>query len=181
MIAEWFALYLMSKGFKIEQSILGFWAPFLGADLGNFFGGALSSYWIARGWPVGKARRTVLVLLGPSMLLLSLTTLTSNYVALVLLFAYTTFAYAACSTMFLSFPADVFHPKAVASVSGLSGSAAGVVTLVTTYLIGVIADRVSFEPVIVVASVVPCLATAVLVATVRRGRRPDPEGLLLDF
>ena len=44
MVAEWFALYLMSKGFQIERSILGFWAPFLGADLGNFFGGALSSY-----------------------------------------------------------------------------------------------------------------------------------------
>jgi ACS family hexuronate transporter-like MFS transporter len=115
------------------------------------------------------------------MLLLALTVTTSNYVALVLLFAYTTFAYAACSTMFLSLPADVFHPRAVASVSGLSGSAAGLVTLVTTYLIGVITDRVSFEPVIIVASIVPCIATVVLTTMVRAERKPDPEGLLLDF
>lgn len=82
MVAEWFALYLMSKGFQIERSVLGFWAPFLGADLGNFFGGALSSYWIGRGWPVGKARRTVLLVFGPSMLLLILAAFASNYVVL---------------------------------------------------------------------------------------------------
>ena len=32
-VAEWFALYLSSKGFALEQSILGFWIPFLGSDL----------------------------------------------------------------------------------------------------------------------------------------------------
>lgn len=44
LIAEWFAIYLVSKGFNIEQSVLGFWVPFLAADLGNFFGGGLSSW-----------------------------------------------------------------------------------------------------------------------------------------
>ena len=80
MISEWFALYLVSKGFQIEQSVLGFWAPFLGSDLGNLFGGALSSWWIARGWPVGKARRTVILIFGPSMLVLIAALFTSNYV-----------------------------------------------------------------------------------------------------
>ncbi len=49
MMAEWFAIYLASKGFRMEESALGFWAPFMAADLGNFFGGGLSSYWIRRG------------------------------------------------------------------------------------------------------------------------------------
>src|SRR5574340_543490 len=44
LIAEWFAIYLVSKGFNVEQSVLGFWVPFLAADLGNFFGGGLSSW-----------------------------------------------------------------------------------------------------------------------------------------
>jgi ACS family hexuronate transporter-like MFS transporter len=47
-ISEWFALYLVSRGFSIEKSVLGFWMPFLGADLGNFVGGGISSYWISR-------------------------------------------------------------------------------------------------------------------------------------
>jgi ACS family hexuronate transporter-like MFS transporter len=181
LMAEWFALYLVSKGFQIEQSVLGFWAPFLAGDLGNFFGGALSSYWIARGWPVGKARRTVLLICGPSMLLLIPAAFVSGYVLLVLLFSWTTFAYAACSTMFLSLPADVFHTRAVASVSGLGGTSAGIGVLISTYLIGVITDRVSFQPVIIAASIIPCISTAVFVSLVRARKKPDPDGIVLQF
>jgi ACS family hexuronate transporter-like MFS transporter len=181
LIAEWFALYLMSKGFQIEQSILGFWAPFLGADLGNFAGGALSSWWISRGWPVGKSRRAVIWIFGPSMLLLILAVYVKSYVLLILLFGWATFAYAACSTMFLALPADVFHTRAVASVSGLSGSAAGVGTLISTYLIGRITDKFSFEPIIVAASFIPCIATLIFVAMVRARKTPDPDGIVLHF
>jgi ACS family hexuronate transporter-like MFS transporter len=181
MISEWFAIYLVSKGFQIEQSVLGFWAPFLGSDLGNLFGGALSSWWIARGWPVGKARRTVILIFGPSMLVLIGALYTSNYFLLIFVFAFATFAYAACATMFLSMPADVFRTGAVASVSGLSGTAAGIGTLITTYLIGVVTDRFSFEPVILVASVLPCVATVILVRMVRSDKKPDPAGLLQPF
>src|SRR5262249_55115424 len=131
-VCEWFPVYLASKGFDLEKSLLGFWAPFLAADIGNFFGGGLSSYWIKRGWPVGRARRAVLLIFGPNMLLLIGAAFTSNYALLLGLFAYATFAYASCSTMFLSLPADVFHTRVVGSVSGLGGSAAGIGTLITT-------------------------------------------------
>jgi len=181
LISEWFALYLMSKGFQIEQSILGFWAPFLGADLGNFFGGAMSSWLIARGWPVGKSRRMVIWVFGPSMLLLILTVYVKSYILLILLFAYATFAYAATSTMFLALPADVFHTRAVASVSGLSGSAAGVGTLISTYLIGRITDKFSFEPIIIAASLIPCVATLAFVSLVRARKTPDPDGIVQNF
>lgn len=181
MIAEWFAVYLVSKGFSMEKSMLGFWAPFLAADLGNFFGGALSSWWIARGWPVGKARRTVLAIFAPSMLVLIGAVYTHSFVVMIALFAYATFAYAACATMFLSFPADVFQPRAVASVSGLSGFGAGLVTLLSTWLIGEITDRMSFAPVLITASVVPCIAAVVLVTMVRSSSKPDPAGLLRRF
>ena len=180
-VGDWFALYLNSKGFALEQSMLGFWAPFLAADVGNFFGGGLSSYFIQRGWPVGRARRTVLLVFGPSMLILSLAVFSSQYAVLLSLFAYATFAYAACSTMFLSLPADVFHPRAVGSVSGLGGTAAGIGTLITTYLIGKVTDRFSFQPVVVAASILPCLATALFVSLVRAGRKTDPNAVLLDF
>jgi MFS transporter, ACS family, hexuronate transporter len=181
LVAEWFALYLMSKGFQLEQSILGFWAPFLGADLGNFAGGALSSWWIARGWPVGKSRRAVILIFGPSMLLLILAVYVKSYVLLIMLFAWSTFAYAACSTMFLALPADVFHTRAVASVSGLSGSAAGIGTLISTYLIGRITDKFSFEPIIIAASFIPCFATLVFVYMVRARKTPDPDGIVQSF
>jgi ACS family hexuronate transporter-like MFS transporter len=181
MITEWFALYLLSKHFHLEQSILGFWAPFLAADLGNFAGAAASSFLIARGWPVGRARRTVLLFFGPSMLVLILTLWASSYAVLLGLFAWATFAYAACSTMFLAMPADVFHTRAVASVSGLSGTMAGIGTIISTKLIGIITTRSSFDTVIIAASLVPCLATLLLVTMVRAPRKPDPRGLLQEF
>src|ERR1043165_594715 len=118
-MSAWFPLYLMSKGQDIEQSFLGFWAPFLAADIGNFFGGGLSSFWIKRGWPVGRARRTVILIFGPSMLLLLATIVTTNFVVLIAIFSFVTFAYAACATMFLALPADVYQSRAVATVSGL--------------------------------------------------------------
>lgn len=181
LMAEWYALYLKSKGFSMGQSILGFWAPFLGAGLGNFFAGGLSSYFVNRGWAVGRARRTVLLLFGPSMLLLALATLTNSYYLLLLIFAYASFAYACCGTMFLTLPTDVFHTRAVGTVMGLAGAGAGVGTLISTFLIGWIADRISFEPVIIAASIIPCLATILFVTLIRANKKPDPEGILLRF
>src|SRR6266705_603309 len=178
-VGDWFAVYLASKGFDLEHSLLGFWAPFLAADVGNFFGGGLSSYCIKRGWPVGRARRTVLLIFGPSMLVLIVAAFTSNYALLLALFAYATFAYAACSTMFLSLPADVFHTRAVGSVSGLGGSAAGIGTLITTFLIGLITDRFSFQPIVITASIIPCIATVIFVTMVRTTKREDPDKVLL--
>jgi ACS family hexuronate transporter-like MFS transporter len=170
MMAEWFAIYLASKGFRMEESALGFWAPFMAADLGNFFGGGLSSYWIRRGWSVGKSRRMVVGICGPAMLLLIPAAFASRYWLLVGLFAFATFCYAACATMFISLPADVFQSGAVATVSGMSGTGAGIVTLVSTYLIGRVSDRLSFQPIIIVASMVPCLAALVMVTLVRSGK-----------
>lgn len=180
-MAEWFALYLKSKGFSMESSALGFWAPFLGADLGNFFGGGLSSWLIARGWPVGRSRRAVLLVFGPSMVILSLTTQTDNYVLLLAIFAYVSFAYACCSTMFFTLPTDVFHSGAVASVMGLGGTGAGIGTLISTWLIGHYSERLSFTPVIVAAAIIPCIATLFFVTLVRARRTPDPDGIVLSF
>jgi MFS transporter, ACS family, hexuronate transporter len=181
LIADWFALYLRSKGFRMEQSILGFWVPFLGADLGNLVASGLSSYWISRGWPVSRSRRMVLLIFGPSMLILIPAAFTSHYLTLLILFGYATFAYAACSTMFLSLPSDVFHSSAVASVSGLGGTGAGIGTLISTYLIGNISDRFSFQPIVIAGSIIPCLATAIFVLMVRTRKSPDPEGIVLTF
>ena len=161
--------------------MIGIWAPFLASDIGNFFGGGLSSWFIRRGWPVGRARRVVLGIFGPSMLLLIPAAFISNYAVLLALFAFATFAYSACSTMFLSLPADVFHTRAVGSVSGLGGTAAGFGTLITTFLIGYVTDRFSFQPVVIAASIMPCVATALFVTMVRASKREDPDKVLLKF
>ncbi len=155
--------------------------PFLGADLGNFAGRGLSSYLIARGWPVGKARRTVLLIFGPSMVSLLLSLYVTKYAISLLLFAYASFAYAACSTMFSSLPTDIFRSRAVGTVSGMAGTEAGIGTMLSTFLIGRITDSTSFAPVIAGAANVPCIATAMFVTLVRSSKKADPRALLRDF
>lgn len=167
MIADWFAIYLVAKGFKLEETAAGFWVPFLAADLGNFFGGGFSSHLIRRGWSVGRARRIVIVGGALGVLALIPAAFLSSFPALVACFAIATFSYAAMSTMALALPADLFQPRAVATVSGLSGTGAGLGTIGSTFLIGLVADRFSFTPILVVASLVPLLAAALVLVLVR--------------
>jgi ACS family hexuronate transporter-like MFS transporter len=96
----------------------------------------------------------------------------SNFAILIGLFAISTFSYAAWSTMGLTFPADLYPNRTVATVSGMSGAAAGIGTILSTLAIGKITDRYSFEPVLIGASLLPVIAT-VLVFTLIRPVRND--------
>jgi ACS family hexuronate transporter-like MFS transporter len=172
-VTDWFAVYLVSKKISIQEGVLAFWIPFVAADLGNFFGGGLSSWLIQRGWPVGRARKAVIVGGGVGMAMLAPAVLTSNVWLLAGLFGISTFAYAAWSTMGLVLPSDLYPSGAVASVSGMSGTGAGFGTILSTYLIGKIADRYSFEPILIAASLIPLVATAAVLLLVRNNRACD--------
>jgi len=169
-VTDWFAIYLVSKGFKLEDSLMGFWVPFLSADLGNFFGGGLSSWLIKRGWSVGSSRKFVIFICGLGMLGMVPAAFLSNFTLLVVLFAVSTFSYAAWSTMAIVLPSDLYPTHTVATVSGMSGAGAGIGTVVSTYAIGRIADRYSFAPILVGASVVPFIATLLVLVLVRNNR-----------
>jgi ACS family hexuronate transporter-like MFS transporter len=166
-ITDWFAIYLVSRQFRLEDSLVAFWVPFLAADLGNFAGGGLSSWLISRGWAVGAARKLVVVLGGLGMTLLAPTVFVDSFVVMVACFAVATFSYAALSTMILNLPADVYPTGSVASVSGLSGTGAGIGTIAATLLTGAIADRMSFSPILIGASLIPLVGVAAILILVR--------------
>lgn len=161
-VADWFAIYLVSKGFRLENALVGFWVPFLAADLGNFSGGGFSSYLIRRGWPVVRARKLVIVVCGAGMACLIPAAFLNNFAPLIALFAISTFSYAAWSTMALTLPSDLYPSRQVATVSGMSGTGSGLGTILSTFLIGWAADHYSFQPVLVAASTVPLAATLIV-------------------
>src|SRR5262245_3381904 len=167
-ITDWFAIYLVSKGINPEQGLLAFWIPFVAADLGNFFGGGVSSWLIKRGWPVLKARKAVVVFGGLGMMLLIPTIFTSNLFALAGLFAVSTFAYASFSTMALVLPSDLYRSESVATVSGMSGTGAGLGTILSTFLVGYVSDHYSFEPILIAASFVPFVGMILVLSLIRR-------------
>ncbi|HEX6210281.1 MAG TPA: MFS transporter [Methylomirabilota bacterium] len=166
-ITDWFAIYLVSRGFSLEESLIGFWVPFLAADLGNFFGGGVSSTLIARGWSVGAARKVIGVFGGLGMMMLVPTVWTDSFALLIACFAFATFSYAAFSTVILNLPADIFPTGSVASVSGLGGTGAGIGTILAIYVTGWVSDRYSFAPILMGTSVLPLIAMAAMLLLVR--------------
>ncbi len=54
------------------------------------------------------------------------------------------------------------------TVSGLSGTGAGIGTIAATFVIGMISDRYSFRPILVGASIVPVLAAALILLLIRK-------------
>jgi ACS family hexuronate transporter-like MFS transporter len=167
-IADWFAIYIVSRHIGLERGVLAFWAPFLAADAGNFLGGGISSWLVKRGWSVVDACKAVIVVCGCGMTMLIPAVFTSNLWALAGFFSVATCCYAAWSTMALTLPSDLYPENWVASVSGFSGFGAGIGTIASTYLIGWTADRYSFAPILIAASLVPLAATALVVSLVRR-------------
>jgi ACS family hexuronate transporter-like MFS transporter len=178
LVADWFAVFLVSRGFKLEDTLVGFWIPFACADLGNFVGGGLSSYFIHLGWSVGAARRIIFLICSPLMLLMIPAAYTTRLWLLIAEFGLATLGYAACATIFLTLPSDLFESGSVATVSGLAGMVTGLATIMATYTIGAITDKYSFAPVLLGASAAPVLATIAVLALVRNTRHTG-NGILL--
>ncbi len=78
--------------------------------------------------------------------------------------------YAAWSTMGLTLPSDLFPQDVVATVTGLSGLAAGLVGTWFTLAVGMTVDRLGYGPAFVTAGCMPLAATACVLLLIRRPR-----------
>jgi ACS family hexuronate transporter-like MFS transporter len=182
-VTDWFPIYLVAKGISLKSGLLAVWVPFLAADLGNFFGGGVSGYLIRRGWPLGAARKALVVFGGFGVLLLIPTIFTVNLFLITLLFGLATFSYASFSTIANVLPTDLYRSDSVASVSGLSGTGAGIGTIIAFELIGHLSDARqasgthSFDPIVIVAGLIPFIGMILVLLLVRNTRATD-EGLV---
>src|ERR1035441_5652795 len=100
---------------------------------------------------------------------------------MVSLCVFVSFSYAAFSTMANVLPADLFHSESVATVSGLSGTGAGRWTIVAFKLIGLFSDARqamaghSFDPIVIVAGLVPFVGMILVLLLVRRSEEDTSE------
>src|SRR5437667_5343696 len=160
-VTDWFPIYLVAKGISLQSGLIAIWVPFIAADLGNFVGGAASGFLIRCGWSLGAARKAVVVFGGFGVMLLIPTILTVNLAAITVLFALATFCYAAFSTIANVLPSDLYTSESVASVSGMSGTGAGIGTIIAFELIGYFSDAHqarathSFDAIVVTAGLIP--------------------------
>jgi ACS family hexuronate transporter-like MFS transporter len=185
-IADWFPIYLVAKGIPLQTGLIAVWIPFIAADLGNFFGGIASGALIKHGWTVGAARKSIVVFGSIGVLLLIPTIFTVNLYLLTVLFALSTFSFTAYSTIANVLPSDLFFSQSVASVSGLTGSGAGIGTIVAFKLIGYFSDQPhvsathSFDQIIIVASLMPMVGM-LLVFWLVRNTEATRQGLVREI
>jgi ACS family hexuronate transporter-like MFS transporter len=182
-ITDWFPIYLITKGISLQSGLIAVWIPFLATDLGNFFGGGVSGYLIRRGWSLGAARKALVVFGGFGVMLLIPTVFTVNLYLITLLFALATFAYGSFTTIANVLPTDLFTSEAVASVSGMSGTGAGIGTILAFLLIGHYSDARqsaathSFDPIVIAAGLIPFIGMILVLLLVRNTRATD-QGLV---
>lgn len=156
---NWLPKYLAdARGFSLSQIAALAWIPFVSADLGNLGGGWLSGHLMRRGWSLNAARKAVLAMGVMGMLAGVPAGLTSNADVCIALVSVATFAYAAWGTIMLTLPTDLFPSRQTASVSGLSGTGAGLGGLAFTWLTGVVVDRASYTPIFLMAGLMPVAA-----------------------
>jgi MFS transporter, ACS family, hexuronate transporter len=182
-ITEWFPIYLVAKGIELKSGLIAVWIPFIAADVGSFFAGGLSGYLVKRGWSLGAARKAPIIYGGIGMTLLIPTIFTTKLWVIAFLFAVVTFTYAGFTTMANVLPSDLFSSESVASVSGLSGTGAGIGTIVAFKLIGHYSDARrttgthAFDPIVILAGLVP-LVGMILVLLLVRNTGATNEGLV---
>ena len=172
-VTDWFPIYLVAKGIPLKSGLIAVWIPFIAADFGNFFGGGVSGFLVKRGWSLGSARKSMVIFGGIGVLLLIPTLFTVKLYLITLLFALSTFAYASFSTIANVLPSDLFFSQSVATVSGMSGTGAGIGTILAFKLIGYFSDLPhiaashSFDRIIVAAGIVPFIGMVLVLFLVR--------------
>jgi MFS transporter, ACS family, hexuronate transporter len=180
-ITEWLPIYLGTKGFEGKTWPIAI--PFVAADVGSFVAGWISGLLVRRGRSLGFARKLPIVFGGLGMTLLIPTIFTTNLYIIVFLFASVTFTYAGFTIMANVLPTDLFDGSSVASVSGLSGTGAGLGTIVAFELVGYVSDARqaagthSFDPIVILAGIVPFVGMILVLLLVRNTKATD-QGLV---
>jgi ACS family hexuronate transporter-like MFS transporter len=168
----WIPQYLhQQRGSSLEEIGRLTWIPFLTLGISNIAGGWLSDRLVRRGLSLNAARKGIMAaaaLLTPVSILAIY--IQSAAVAVLLLSALM-FAHGFWITNYMTMTGDLFPEHTVGTVIGLAGTAGGVGGLLSSPLIGEVAERVGFNPLFVVAGVMYPVGLLVILATIRDVRR----------
>ena len=164
----WLPKYFKAeRGFDIKEIAFFIWIPFLAADLGSVLGGAISGFFIKRGWPVLKSRKAALCI-SASMMPMSIAAVYVGSWQLALIFmCVPTFAHQSWSANLLTLPGDLFPKRMVASVYGLSGTLGILFGAVVQIFVGKAADAGSYIPIFIVAGFMHPIAAVMVLALIR--------------
>jgi ACS family hexuronate transporter-like MFS transporter len=164
----WVPLYLTSvRHFDLKQIALFAWLPFLGADLGSVFGGAVSMALQKRGVSLINARRAAFSLGAVLMTGVSLVGYVESPYAAVALISLAGFAHQTLSVTVITMASDLFRRHEVATVAGMAGTCGNAGLLVFSLMMGALVTTVGYTPFFIGLGALDLVGAAVLWTVVR--------------
>jgi ACS family hexuronate transporter-like MFS transporter len=164
----WVPLYLsQARHFDLKQIALFAWMPFLAADLGCLFGGAVSLWLQRRGVRLINARRGAFTVGAVLMTGVAFAGLVRNPYAAVALISLAGFAHQTLSVTVITMASDLFRRNEVATVAGMAGTCGNGGLLLFNLLIGGLVATVGYTPFFVCLGVLDLVGAVVLWTLVR--------------
>jgi ACS family hexuronate transporter-like MFS transporter len=165
----WIPQYLSrERHMSVAQIGSSFWIPFLVLGISQVLGGRVSDLLVKQGWEPVRARQAVLgaaAFLTPASWLAAVVSQAEWAIALMCVLM---FAHGFWITNFLGLLGDVYPREAIATITGLTGTAGGIGGMLSSLAIGAAVDRFSFTPVFAISGILyPLAFAAILIATAR--------------
>jgi ACS family hexuronate transporter-like MFS transporter len=133
----WLPSYLQQgRGFTLQQIGLFAWIPFLVAGVGSVAGGWLSGFFLARGWPLSRARKAAMATCAfcmPSGIIAVFAPGAGWALALISL---SLAAHQGWSANVYTLASDMFPKRDVASVTGFGGTGGAVGGMIVSLIAG---------------------------------------------
>jgi len=170
----WLPLYLTTvRGFDLKQIAMFAWLPFLAADLGCLFGGAISlTLQKYAGVGLINARRAAFTVGAAMMLGVAFAgTVQNPYVAVALL-SLAGFAHQTLSVTVITMASDLFKRSEVGTVAGMAGTCGNAGVLLFSLAMGALVARLGYTPFFIGLAALDVLGAAIL-WTVVREERPE--------
>jgi len=128
-------------GLDLKGSAIHVSTVYVVASFGSVLGGHLSGWFIKKGWPVYKARKTAMLIFAFCVAPIVLVRFTSDIWTAVALISLAAAAHQAWSANIFTTASDMFPKRAVSSVVGLGGMAGSIGGILFPLLIGILLDH----------------------------------------
>ncbi|MEI6265578.1 MAG: MFS transporter [Sphingobacteriia bacterium] len=176
LFVTWLPTFLKEQfGFDIKQVGAFAWVPYLFAAIGGLLGGYYASYKINQGMDSAKARKQAITI-GCIIMLLSLGLFTyyieelKQHINLSIgLISATLFGFQFLIGNIQTLPSDYFSGKNIGTISGMSGTAAVVGTLITTLLVPIITQTGYLSFFILASIMVPLAWVSIIFIASKKG------------
>lgn len=156
LFVGWMPIYLADQyGFNVKEIGFFAWIPYVGAAIGSLSGGYYSGRLLIKGASVDQARKRT-ILIGCIIMFLGLVATIlfgdtpEKFVGIV---AGVLFGFQFVISNVQTLPSDLFSGKSVGSLAGLGGTVGIFSVIIMNFLVPVITDHYSYEPIFIMIAV----------------------------